>query len=288
MGVSKIANVDVIPKINEEFPSDDTLFLKFASSDLDSDGKEKALIEGVATIHKKSDQKYNYVAKIEVPEGFGEIGAVIVELKENSTERFIDTISIKNLGGSTIEPGETDGLPGMIRRIYTYLVVLFAIVRPVFESVMRCIKSLFRVPPQQGSTTTGALGSPLNANCSTSQTPVTFSCSSWIQPKNLIPDQRRIFFSTKSYLPGETPAGLLKLRKEDLTNLRGEKADGTTDKNERKAFERIYDYDVYNDLGDPDVDRKWKRPVLGGSDKYPYPRRCRTGRPHTTLGIFIP
>ncbi|KAA0041368.1 hypothetical protein IC582_009820 [Cucumis melo] len=284
MGVSKIASVDVIPKINEQFPSDDTLFLKFASSDLDSDGKEKALIEGVAKIHKKSDQKYNYVAKIEVPEGFGEIGAVIVELKENSTERFIDTIFIKNLGGSTIEPGETDGLSGMIRRIYTYLVVLFAIIRLVLESVTRCIKSLFRAPPvQQGSTTTGALGSPLNANCSTSETPVTFSCNSWIQPKNLIPDQRRIFFSTKSYLPGKTPAGLLKLRKEDLANLRGEKADGTTDKNERKAFERIYDYDVYNDLGDPDIDPEWTRPVLGGSDEYPYPRRCRTGRPHTTL-----
>lgn len=114
------------------------------------------MIEGVAKIHKKSDQKYNYVAKIEVPEGFGEIGAVIVEVKENSTERFIDTIFIKNLGGSTIEPGETDGLSGMIRRIYTYLVVLFAIIRLVLESVTRCIKSLFRAPPvQQGSTTTG-------------------------------------------------------------------------------------------------------------------------------------
>ena len=36
MGVRKIVSVDVIPKINEKFPSDDTLFLKFASSDLDS------------------------------------------------------------------------------------------------------------------------------------------------------------------------------------------------------------------------------------------------------------
>uniref|UniRef100_A0A0A0KZ84 Uncharacterized protein n=1 Tax=Cucumis sativus TaxID=3659 RepID=A0A0A0KZ84_CUCSA len=203
MGVRKIVSVDVIPKINEKFPSDDTLFLKFASSDLDSDGQEKALIEGVAKIHKKSDQKYNYAAKIEVPEGFGEIGAVIVELKEKSTERFIDTIFVTNLGGSTIVQGETDGLPGLIRRIYTYLVVLFSIIRLVFDSVIRCTKLWFRAPPQQASTTVGGLGSPLHANCSTSQNSVTFSCNSWVQPKNLIPDQRRIFFSTKIQVQNE-------------------------------------------------------------------------------------
>ncbi|XP_022985897.1 linoleate 13S-lipoxygenase 2-1, chloroplastic-like [Cucurbita maxima] len=210
MAVDIIAVITVKPKLNEKFPSDDTLSLKFASSDLDTDGQQKPLLGGVATIQNESAEEYKYVAKIQVPKGYGEIGAVIIELKENSTERFIDTVSIAN---------------------------------------------------------------------SSSHNSVTFSCTSWVQPKNLIPDQRRIFFSTKSYLPGNTPAGLVKLRAEDLANLRGQKPDGTEDKNERKGFERIYDYDVYNDLGDPDVDMKWKRPVLGGSAQYPYPRRCRTGRP---------
>ncbi|XP_050941001.1 linoleate 13S-lipoxygenase 2-1, chloroplastic-like [Cucumis melo] len=214
MAANIIAIASVIPKINEKFPSDDTLFLQFASCDLDADGLLKPLIGGEAELIKNesTEQKYKYVAKIEVPKGFGEIGAVIVELKDDSPEKFIDTVVVAN---------------------------------------------------------------------PTSHNTITFSCTSWVQPKNLIPDQRRIFFSTKSYLPEETPAGLVKLRAEDLENLRGQKEDGTVDTNQRKAFERIYDYDVYNDLGDPDVDTKWKRPVLGGSVQYPYPRRCRTGRPAT-------
>jgi len=109
---------------------------------------------------------------------------------------------------------------------------------------------------------------------SDSSTAVTFGCNSWVHSKFDNPE-KRIFFTLKSYLPSDTPKGLEDLRKKDLQALRG---DGH---GERKASERVYDYDVYNDLGDPDKNPAHQRPVLGGSKRYPYPRRCRTGRPRT-------
>ncbi|XP_065865989.1 linoleate 13S-lipoxygenase 2-1, chloroplastic-like [Euphorbia lathyris] len=98
-----------------------------------------------------------------------------------------------------------------------------------------------------------------------------FVCNSWVQSES---KQKRLFFTAKSYLPSETPDGLKKAREQEIANLRG---DG---EGERKAGERIYDYDVYNDLGNPDSNEDLKRPVLG-SKELPYPRRCRTGRART-------
>ncbi|KAJ9555750.1 hypothetical protein OSB04_010364 [Centaurea solstitialis] len=103
---------------------------------------------------------------------------------------------------------------------------------------------------------------------------ITFMCNSWVHSKFDNPE-KRIFFTNKSYLPSETPTALKSLREQDLASLRG---NGT---GERKSHERIYDYDVYNDLGSPDKNISLARPVLGG-EKHPYPRRCRTGRKMST------
>ncbi|XP_062154340.1 linoleate 13S-lipoxygenase 3-1, chloroplastic-like [Alnus glutinosa] len=103
--------------------------------------------------------------------------------------------------------------------------------------------------------------------------PVHFFCNSWVQSRKDHPG-KRILFSNKPYLPSETPAGLRSLREKELREIRG---DG---KGARKLCDRIYDFDVYNDLGNPDRGIDFARPTLGG-EKIPYPRRCRTGRPPT-------
>ncbi|MCH80837.1 linoleate 9S-lipoxygenase-like, partial [Trifolium medium] len=101
-----------------------------------------------------------------------------------------------------------------------------------------------------------------------------FVCNSWVYNDKKYKSDR-IFFANKTYLPSEIPAPLAYYIEEELKTLRG---DG---KGERKEWERIYDYDVYNDLGDPDSKATLARPVLGGSSTLPYPRRGRTGRKAT-------
>jgi len=107
---------------------------------------------------------------------------------------------------------------------------------------------------------------------------VYFDCNSWVYPAST--DNRgRVFFSNRSYLPANCPPALIKLRNDELISLRGE-YNGMAEI-ERKERDRVYDYDFYNDLGDPDKNVELSRPVLGGSQDFPYPRRGRTGRPPT-------
>ncbi|KAK4492162.1 hypothetical protein RD792_002959 [Penstemon davidsonii] len=104
---------------------------------------------------------------------------------------------------------------------------------------------------------------------------INFKCNSWIYPSHLTKTDR-IFFQNTCYLPNQTPGSLVEFRKEELKRLRG---DGTEEKNE---WDQIYDYDYYNDLGNPDKGQEYERPILGGSKMYPYPRRLKTGLPSSS------
>ncbi|CAN7039925.1 unnamed protein product [Brassica rapa subsp. trilocularis] len=99
---------------------------------------------------------------------------------------------------------------------------------------------------------------------------ILFPGNTWIHSRNDNPEGR-IIFASQTWLPSKTPAGIKELREKDLTSVRG------NGEGERKPHERIYDYDIYNDIGDPrKKDRV--RPILGVPER-PYPRRCRSGRP---------
>lgn len=127
------------------------------------------------------------------------------------------------------------------------------------------------------------------------QDQVHFVCNSWVYPAEKY-KKDRVFFSNQTYLPSETPEALRQYREEELVNLRGS---GT---GELKAWERVYDYAIYNDLGDPDRGTEYARQILGGSTEFPYPRRGRTSRPPaktdpkvesrlplvTSLDIYVP
>lgn len=103
---------------------------------------------------------------------------------------------------------------------------------------------------------------------------VHFVCNSWVYPAKRYKSDR-IFFANQAYLPDETPAPLRKYRENELVILRG---DGT---GKLEEWDRVYDYALYNDLGDLEKGTKYARIILGGSAEYPYPRRGRTGKKPT-------
>lgn len=87
-----------------------------------------------------------------------------------------------------------------------------------------------------------------------------------------------------SYLPVNSSLALKKPREEELINLRG----GYNGMVETEEWDRVYDYDFYDDVGYPNKKVELNRPMLGGSQDFPYPSRGRTGRPHIkTVAQFL-
>lgn len=50
--------------------------------------------------------------------------------------------------------------------------------------------------------------------------------------------------------------------------------------------DKIYDYDVYNDIGDQVKGFEYMRPTPEG-EKNPHPRPCCTRRPHASTGDWF-
>jgi hypothetical protein len=93
----------------------------------------------------------------------------------------------------------------------------------------------------------------------------------------------RVFFSSQGYISQNTPRALAEYRAADLEVTQGLRTSISEDGAAPPvppytSKDRVYDYDVYNDLGgDPKV-ADFQRPTLGGA-QLPYPRRIKTGRP---------
>ncbi|KXZ51371.1 hypothetical protein GPECTOR_13g860 [Gonium pectorale] len=85
----------------------------------------------------------------------------------------------------------------------------------------------------------------------------------------------RSFFTGTAFLPKDTPVALLDDRERELASLQGTPESRVKT---RKGADRVYWYQVYDDLSSGKTDPALVRPNLGNSKDLPYPRRLATNR----------
>lgn len=90
---------------------------------------------------------------------------------------------------------------------------------------------------------------------------ISFPCNSWVSTGQGC----RVFFTEVPTVPRRTPACILKLREADLAVL--SRGNGQI----MHMADRIYGYEIYNDL--PSPEEAIKRRDWGGERSHPFPRR---------------
>ncbi|KAM3741062.1 hypothetical protein ACB098_08G147300 [Castanea mollissima] len=250
----------------------ETLVLELVSTELDPNtGLEKDTIKGYAHRTSQEEAEVKYESSFEVPIDFGPIGAVFVE-NEHHKEMYLQDIILNGFPNGPVHVNCNSWVHSKYDNPQK---------RAFFANKSWSGTSF----PSEKSSSAGSMATGSASLNSKSPADVSRSGSSegggdftgaaaWERrsSKIVVAAEGDARAEPASYLPSQTPRGLRKLREEELGILQG------NGQGERKSFERVYDYDTYNDLGDPDTSVDLKRPVLGGKE-HPYPRRCRTGRP---------
>ncbi|PWA90911.1 Lipase/lipooxygenase, PLAT/LH2 [Artemisia annua] len=195
---------------------------------------------------------FSFEVELAIPEDFGEPGAILVR-NNYDKELYVEAISLEGVFhfscNSWIQPARNNSDR---TRFFSFEVEL-AIPEDFGEPGAILVRNNY--------------DKELYVEAISLEGVFHFSCNSWIQPARNNSDRTR-----------KTPKGLKDLRAKELNVKRG---DGT---GLRLPSDRIYDYDTYNDLGNPDKGSEYARPILGG-ERNPHPRRCRTGRASTVTDV---
>uniref|UniRef100_A0A7N0VBI2 Lipoxygenase n=1 Tax=Kalanchoe fedtschenkoi TaxID=63787 RepID=A0A7N0VBI2_KALFE len=268
---------EIVSRVKEDIADllGKSLLLELLSSEVDSEsGLEKPKISAYAhKTLKNADNHIIYEAEFLVPEDFGTVGAILVE-NEHHKEMFLKDIQVIGLD---------DGAP-------TFHSSCGSWVHSKFDNPIKRI--FFNNKPldlRRGGWAAlagrdvawlaereEALTADLLDRFGWGFRPPSLCSQSEGDPAAQIARQRTPPTALRlgSYLPCETPEGLKEYRKKELALMRGFGI------KVREAHDRIYDYDVYNDLGDPDSDLDLLRSYVRNSKQ-----RCVCAEDESFSGV---